>query len=558
MVTFRRYQEEALRELFAFWRSGGGNPLIVMATGLGKSVVIAFLIKQLLIDHPKMRVLITAPNRELMDQDIKELLAIWPDAPIGINCDGLGQRDTDAQILFALVNSIYRDPKAIGARDLIIIDEAHFIPHHEQGMYRATIEALRGLVPDLRVGGLTATPFRLDSGHLCEGEGHIFDSIVYEYGIAEGIRDDWLSPLSSKATHSTIDVSGVGKRGGEFIAEQLEAAALQGDIVVCACNELAGYKGCRRAWLVYCVGIKHAELVRDELRARGIDCEMVLGETPGEERDRTIEDFRAGRLTALVSVNVLSYGFNVPHVDLIAMLRPTCSTGLYVQQVGRGTRKVDGKKDCLVLDFAGNVRRHGPVDIAEANIDDRERKKDEAPVKTCPVCREIVMLAVKECPCCGHAFPSKEISHNAIADTVEILASQRKRSEWLEVEDVYYFYHAKETPSLRVSYQCGFETYRKWVCLEHQGWAKLFADKWWRQMTGGEQPPKTVDEALKRQDELLPVTHIQVAPSGKYWEIVAYRIELENGDTYELDRHLNRPDRMLPKSKPPINDSIQF
>ena len=180
MLTLRGYQEAALRELFIFWRNGGGNPLIVMATGLGKSVVIAFLVKQLLTDHPGMRVLITAPNRELIEQDIKELLAIWPDAPIGINCDGLGRRDTDAQILFALVNSIYRNPKVIGARDLIIVDESHFIPHHEQGMYRATIERLRELIPDLRVAGLTATPYRLDSGHLCEGEGHIFDGIVYE------------------------------------------------------------------------------------------------------------------------------------------------------------------------------------------------------------------------------------------------------------------------------------------------------------------------------------------------------------------------------------------
>lgn len=557
MLTLRGYQEAALRELFIFWRNGGGNPLIVMATGLGKSVVIAFLVKQLLTDHPGMRVLITAPNRELIEQDIKELLAIWPDAPIGINCDGLGRRDTDAQILFALVNSIYRNPKVIGARDLIIVDESHFIPHHEQGMYRATIEALRELIPDLRVAGLTATPYRLDSGHLCEGEGHIFDSIVYEYGIAEGIRDGWLSPLSSKATYSTIDVSGVGKRGGEFITEQLEAAALRGDIVVRACNELAGYKGCRRAWLIYCVGVKHADMVRGELRARGIDCEMVLGETPSEERDRIIEDFRAGRLTALVSVNVLSYGFNVPHVDLIAMLRPTCSTGLYVQQVGRGTRKADGKKDCLVLDFAGNVRRHGPVDAAEINTDDRGRKKDEAPVKTCPSCREIVMLAVKECPCCGHVFPGRDISHKPIADTVEILASQRRRSDWLEVEDVHCSYHAKDPPSLRVSYQCGFESYHKWVCLEHQGWARIFAEKWWRQMTGGEQPPRTVDEALQRQDELLSVTHIQVAPAGKYWKITAYRVELEDGDTREFDRNMNRMN-VPPPPPPPINDEIRF
>ena len=557
MLSLRRYQEEALHELFAFWRNGGGNPLIAMATGTGKSVIIAFLVKQLLTNHPNMRVLITAPNRELIDQDVAELLAIWPGAPIGINCEGMGSRDTDAQILFALVNSIYRRPKDIGPRDLVIIDEAHFIPHHEQGMYRTTIEALRELVSDLRVFGLTATPYRLDSGHLCEGEGRIFDSIVYEYGIAEGIRDGWLSPLSSKATHSTIDVSGVGKRGGEFIAEQLEAAAIQGNIVVHACNEIAGYKGSRRAWLVYCVGIKHAGMVRDELRARGVDCEMVLGETPATERDRIIEDFRAGRLTALVSVMVLSYGFNVPHVDLIAMLRPTMSTGLYVQQVGRGTRKAEGKSECLILDFAGNVRRHGPVDAVEVQIDDRERTKGEAPVKTCPSCREIVMLAVKECPCCGHVFPSRGISHRPIADTAEILASRRKRSDWLEVEDVHCAYHAKDPPSLRVSYQCGFESYRKWVCLEHQGWPRIFAEKWWRQMTGGEQPPRTVDEALQRQDELLTVTHIQVAPAGKYWEITAYRVELEDGETREFDRNMNRMN-VPPPPPPPINDEIRF
>src|SRR5262245_40789571 len=540
MVTLRRYQEEALRELFSFWRNGGGNPLIEMATGLGKSVVIAFLVKQLLADHPEMRVLITAPNRELIDQDIQELLRVWPEAPIGINCDGLDQRDTDTQILFVLVNSVYRNPKALGNRDLIIVDESHFIPPHEQGMYRATIDALRELVPDLRVVGLTATPYRLDSGHLCEGEGHIFDSVVYEYGIAEGIRDGWLSPLSSKATYATIDVSGVGKRGGEFIAEQLEAAASQGDIVVHACNEIAGYKGSRQVWLVYCVGIKHAEMVRDELRARGIDCEMVLGETPAAERDRIIEDFRAGRLTALVSVMVLSYGFNVPHVDLIAMLRPTMSTGLYVQQVGRGTRKAEGKTNCLILDFAGNVRRHGPVDAVKVQIDDRERKKRDAPVKTCPSCREIVMLAVKECPCCGHIFPGRDISHKPIADTVEILASQRKRSDWLEVDDVTCFYHHKDTPSLRVSYQCGIETFSKWVCLQHVGWARALAEKWWRQMTGGERPPNSVDEALARQDELLSVTDIQVSPGGKYFDIVAYRVELEDGETREFDRNMNR------------------
>src|SRR5262249_47913773 len=137
------------------------------------------------------------------------------------------------------------------------------------------------------------------------------------------------------------------------------------------------------------------------------------------------------------------------------------------------------------------------------------------------------------------------------------LASTTKSSVMLEFEYVHCAYHAKDPPSLRVSYQCGFESYRKWVCLEHPGWARIFAEKWWRQMTGGEQPPRTVNEALERQDELLPVTHIQVAPAGKDFEIVAYRVELGDGDTRELDGNMNRMNVPLPPP-PPINDEIRF
>ena len=549
-MTLRQYQEVALRELFAFWRNNGGNPLIAMATGTGKAVVIAFLVKRLLTDYPSMRVLVTAPNRELLDQDIKELLKIWPDAPIGINCDGLGSRDTDAQILFATVNSIFRNPRALGAHHLIIIDEAHLIPRGEQGMYHTTLSGLRELVSDLRVAGLTATPFRLDSGHLCEGDGHLFDSVVFEYTIAEGIRDGWLSPLSSKATANTIDVTGVGKRGGEYIAEQLEAAAIRDNAVELACDEIAAYRGRRRAWLIYCVGVVHAGMVRDALRVRGVDAEMVLGETPDVERDRIIESFRAGQLTALVSVMVLSYGFNVPHVDLIAMLRPTCSAGLYIQQVGRGTRKADGKQDCRVLDFAGNVRRFGPVD--NVCIKAKSSREGAAPTKVCPECDEILPLAATECSCCGHAFPRDTApKHAAHADTVAILGPRRVVSDWMEVDDIEYGFHHKETPSLRVTFQCGIHSFSKWVCLQHRGYARTMAEQFWRGM-GGDMPiPNTVDDALQRQDELAWVTHIRVAPEGdRYWRIIGYRIDNEN-----YDGNLNRA---IAWGRPEINDSIPY
>ena len=254
-MELRPYQTKALQALFDYWRSGGGNPLLAKATGTGKSVVIAFLIRQLLTDYPEMRVLVTAPNRELIDQDVTELREVWPDAPIGINCEGLDPATPKRKFCLPLSIRSIATRKRSGRGKLIIIDEAHLIPHRDQGMYRAMITALRELIPDLRVVGLTATPYRLDGGHLCEGEGHLFDSVVYEYSIAQGIRDGFLSPLSSKATQTTY------RRQRCWQAQwRIYYRAARGGCQQARCRQRRlrrDRQACRRqrAWLVFCVGV---------------------------------------------------------------------------------------------------------------------------------------------------------------------------------------------------------------------------------------------------------------------------------------------------------------
>src|SRR5262249_27735033 len=162
-----------------------------------------------------------------------------------------GARNTEAPIVLATVQSIFRNPQALGRRDLILVDEAHVVPRHEEAMYRATIAGLHGLRADLRVAGFTATPYRLASGRLDEAEGRWFDAVVYHYGIAEGIRDGWLAPLVAKAGDAEIDVAGVGKRGGEFISGELEAAADQTGLVEAAAGEILARSAGRRAWLIF-------------------------------------------------------------------------------------------------------------------------------------------------------------------------------------------------------------------------------------------------------------------------------------------------------------------
>src|SRR6516225_7041097 len=424
-MELRPYQVDALKALDDYWTAGGGHPLVAMATATGKSVLIAKLIADIAAHFPDLRALVLVHVRELLTQNLDHLLRVWPGVPYGINSAGLKQRDWQAPIVLANIQSVWRSPQRLGRRDLVIIDEAHLVPHEGDGMYRTLIDSLRELEPTMRVCGLSATPYRLDSGRLDEGDGKIFDEVVFEYGIGQGIRDGCLAPLSSKATASQIDVSGVAVRGGEFVASALEDVADDSAVVRAAIDEVVERGQNRRSWLLFCSGVRHAHHVAKTLRERGIATATITGDTPADERERAIADFRAGILRALTNINVLTTGFNVPAVDLIAMLRPTLSTGLYVQMVGRGTRKADGKYDCLVLDFAGNVWRHGPVDRAEGGVGNGRSgvKADTIAAKRCPDCGELNVLRAAECVCCGHEFPQEkpQPTHYAVADWAPII-----------------------------------------------------------------------------------------------------------------------------------------
>ena len=180
-----------------------------------------------------------------------------------------------------------------------------------------------------------------------------------------GIRDltpQWLAPLVGVLTAHDIDVTDVRTRLGEFVTRELSQAACEDEAIQGALDELCPLAAARQHWLLFCVDVTHSRLVHAALEERGITAELLLGETPQEERRAALERFRAGHSRALVNCEVATTGFDIPHIDCIAMLRPTQSKGLCVQMLGRGTRQAPGKADCLVLDFAGNIERHTPLD----------------------------------------------------------------------------------------------------------------------------------------------------------------------------------------------------
>jgi DNA repair protein RadD len=535
MISLRPYQQDAIDSVFGYWAKGGGNPLIDMATGLGKSVVVAEINRRLVTQYPGFRVLNLVHVQELVSQNYQALIRLWPEANAGIWSAGLGKRDGHHPVTFASIQSVYKRAAQLGKRNLVLIDEAHLVPHASEGMYRKLIDDLREQAPDMRIAGLTATAYRLSSGRLDMGEGRLFDEIVYTYGVGDGIKDGWLSPLISKASLAEIDVSGVSKRGGEFVAGALEAAANDEALIRKAVTEMQVLGEHRRSWLIFCAGVKHAHHTADIMRSAGIDCATVTGDTPKGERESLIRRFKSGEIRALTNANVLTTGFDAPNVDLIAFLRPTLSTGLYVQMCGRGTRKADGKDNCLVLDFAGNVRRHGPVDAIEppstrgaVKKDVEAVKVDTVKAKACPDCEALLPIQARQCQWCGHTFAT-EAKHADTADAATpILSSEKVPPEVVPVVDWQACRWEKQgsPDSLRVTYFAGLEAINEWVCLEHGGFAGQKARDWWQSHASGP-VPETVDEALLVFDQLTMPAAIVVKPNGKFKNIVGRRFNQE-------------------------------
>jgi DNA repair protein RadD len=533
-MQLRPYQRESLDALYSYWRGGGGNGLIVLPTGAGKSLVAATLVRELLRDYPDLRIGIVTHVKELISQNYKELMCIWPQAPAGIYSAGIGRRDTHARILLCGIQSVWNKVNQLGGFDVLIVDEAHLLPQDSDTMYRKFIERLLDKTPDMRIVGMTATPYRLSSGRLDKGKDALFDRIVYDANVGDLIKDQYLSPLISKGMATTLNTTGVAKRGGDFVPGALEAAVNKDAITQAAVAEMVQFGQERRAWLAFCCGVKHAEAVRDAVRGHGISCETLSGETPHGERDRIVRDFSAGRIRCLTSVMVLSIGFNVPHVDLIALLRPTQSAGLFVQQVGRALRLAPGKKDALILDFARNTLRHGPIDAITSP--DRSGKEMESTVlaKTCPECQTLVALAARQCPTCGHKWLfSEQPKHEASADDkTPILSTGVPAPAWLEVDGVTFHRHVKYgsldgLPTMRVEYRTGISVYREFICFEHSGYARSKAERWWQASHGAYPIPDTVDEAVMRamEGEIACPAEIMVRLEGKFFAVVGRRFQ---------------------------------
>jgi DNA repair protein RadD len=547
-IQLRDYQAEAIEATWDYFeRTSSGNPLIVAPTGSGKSMILAGICHEAWTIKPGTRIMMLTHVQELIEQNELALKRYWPDAPVGVYSAGMKRKEPDAPILFGGVQSVCRAVDRIGQADLVIVDEAHLTPKSGNGQYLTAFKALRSIRPNLRVIGLTATPFRTDSGYLHKGAGAMFDDIVYDIPLLDLMDKGHICRVTSKATKSRINVEGVMQVGGDFVGNQLEQAAMSGDNVADAVTEVIKRGQDRRGWLFFASGKKHAEMILEEVKGRGISCGMVMGDTPKPERKQLIQDYKDRKIRAMVSVGVLTTGFDAPHVDLIALMRPTMSPGLHVQIVGRGLRTCPGKENCVVLDFAGNIERHGPLD----SIRVREPGDGDgtAPVKECPMCQELVAAGKLECPCCGYEFPPREVvKHEATPSYLSIISDDRgdepiPEKPKLAVSGVSLRRHQKQgkEDSVCVIYQINMATsIREWLCFDHGKFMRDKAIRIWI-LLGGQLPaPATTDDALDRAGEITSPSYIRVK-EGK-WPEVTERIFMDREPGDDLDDEQDQPE----------------
>jgi superfamily II DNA or RNA helicase len=307
------------------------------------TVIIATLPKLLSL-RPGDVTLVVAHRDELIEQIVEKMRIENPDALIGVE-KAERHASEDCSIVVATVQSLAekRLEEFVGRFRrriaLFVIDEAH---HAAAPSYRAIVDAVLAVRPEAMVMGFTATPNRGDGVRLVD----VFEKIVYTMDARKAIDAGYLVPVKSYAVATTTNLDDVASRGGDFVIGQLAAAVNTVDrnkrIVMAYKQHTAGLKA-----LVFTASVEHARDVAEEFVAHDFRAEWASGETPREDRERIVREFRADGIDVLVNCGLYLEGFDVPAVQVILNARPTKSTTLYTQITGRALRPVDDIANAL-------------------------------------------------------------------------------------------------------------------------------------------------------------------------------------------------------------------
>lgn len=507
---FQRESSEALLRDIEFF-----SPVIAIPTGAGKTVILGRFIYSYILKNPLAKVLVLANTKEILSQDHSTLMEFFPGINIGLYSSGLNSK-TIEKITVAGIQSCYNKPELFEDFDLIAIDEAHCIGPSKKSMYRKFLDKMSG-----RICGMSATVFRKGVGYIYEGKNCLFDKLSYDLTSVDKfnrlVEEGYICKLISKKAETQLDTEGVKTTGGDYNLKQLSKKCDREEITNEAVKEAINIGQYNyKSWLVFAIDIKHAEHINKKFIELGYNSRALHSKT-NKDREEIIQQFKDGEIQILVSVGMITTGFDAPNIDLIIMLRPTKSAVLHVQTIGRGLRVSPKKDHCLVLDFSGNIKRLGPINnVIVPQPKGKKGPPGEAPVKECPNCGCLHATVVKVCGVCGHKFEFKQKITIASDSSAVVL---EKKQSWLKVHKVLYYVHQKtgKPNSLKIVYIHGSGSIQDFVCLEHGGYAQTQAENWVSfRWDSPDKKPLTIDELFINRASLKVPIKILVDLTKKY------------------------------------------
>jgi DNA repair protein RadD len=357
MYKLRGYQTDAVSSVINHFKKDSSPAVVVLPTGAGKSLVIAELARL-----ARGRVLVLAHVKELVEQNFSKYESYGLCA--GIYSAGLKRKDKEEKVIFGSIQSVVRaDKEFFGNFSLVVIDECHRVGHDPSGQYQQVISKLQSDNSDVKILGLTATPYRLDSGWIYNfhekgiirtTQERFFKECIFELPLSYMIKNKYLTePVMIDSPVACYDFSSLfDGKSTSFIFKDIEdVLKRQSRVTPTIIQNIIDQSTNRNGVMIFTSSISHAHEVL-QLLPKDNSC-IITGETSNSKRDEIIQDFKDKKIKFLVNVSVLTTGFDAPHVDIIAILRPTESVSLYQQIVGRGLRLSEGKKDCLILDYTG-------------------------------------------------------------------------------------------------------------------------------------------------------------------------------------------------------------
>lgn len=334
----REYQQEAIDNLRQMRENGETIALLYHATGVGKTVTAATDAKAV-----GGRTLFLVNALKLADQAEQTFAKLWPEATRGKYTGS--SKDMQAQVIFATVQSISKSliefsPEAF---DYIIVDECH---HAAAKTYSQIFSYFK---PKF-ILGLSATPERSDGEDMLE----LFQNVAHKMDLKTAVEKGILAPVRCIRIKTDIDLTDVRINGIKYNSQDLESKLFIPERNQLLADTYVNYVNGKKT-VIFCASVNHAAEVAKLLRAQGVIAESISGHDKVDTRNKILNDYENGSINVLCACDLLNEGWDSPHTEVLFMARPTMSKTIYMQQLGRGTRKCEGKEDLLVFDFVDNA-----------------------------------------------------------------------------------------------------------------------------------------------------------------------------------------------------------